>query len=44
LHLHQLQLTASQQHKEDFVLWTATTNPDLAQVAKWIESHATKQS
>jgi death-on-curing protein len=39
LHLHNLQLSAPQQVKEDFVLWTATTNPDLDQVAEWIQNH-----
>ncbi len=40
LSLNGLKLSAEQQIKEDFVLWTATTNPDLEAVAAWIEKHA----
>jgi death-on-curing protein len=44
LSINEYTLDATNEELEDYALIIATTNPDLAQVAKWIESHATKQS
>lgn len=40
LHKNNLTLTASKQAKEDYTLHIATTNPDLADIAAWIEQHS----
>lgn len=42
LHLNELGLTATASEKEEFVLWTATANPDLDEVAAWIKAHVSK--
>lgn len=39
LHKQGLVLSANQREKEKFTLATASTNPDLADVAAWIEKH-----
>jgi len=39
-----LKLSASAKEKENFTLHTATTNPDLGEVAAWIKRHAKKAS
>jgi death on curing protein len=40
LHLNGQQLNASMAKREQFTLRIATTHPDLADVARWIQQHA----
>lgn len=44
LSVNGFKLIASANEREDFVLMTATTHPDLEDVAIWIENHSRKET
>jgi len=43
LYINDYDLTATNKELEDYTLFVATTNPDLADIAIWVKKHAKKQ-